>query len=36
MITVKKATKKEAKANAARMKKLASEMKRKQSKNEPK
>lgn len=36
MITVKKATKKEAKANAARMKKLAAEMKRKHAKNEAK
>lgn len=36
MITIKKATKKEAKANAAKMKKHAAEMKRKQAKNEAK
>lgn len=36
MITVKKATKKEAKSNAAKMKKHADEMKRKQAKNEAK
>lgn len=34
MITVKKATKKEAKANAAKIKKIEAEMKRKQAKNE--
>lgn len=36
MITVKKATKKEAKANAAKMKKQAAEINRKQAKNEAK
>lgn len=36
MITVRKATKKEAKANAAKMKEYAAEMKRKQAKNEAK
>lgn len=36
MITIRKATKKEAKANAAKMKKHAAEMNRKQAKNEAK
>jgi hypothetical protein len=36
MITVKKVTKKEAKANAAKMEKHAAEIKRKQAKNEAK
>lgn len=36
MITIRKATKKEAKANAAKMKERAAETQRKQAKNEAK